>query len=125
MSAARKPKQEVLPAEKNPAGHGIKHNPTEETRKQAQQMAAVGITQAQIATYLGISDETFRKYYLEEYNRAKIAAVARVASTLYTRATEKQDLGAAIFYLKAQGGWRETPSPLEGLGNMFNIHIHM
>jgi DNA-binding NarL/FixJ family response regulator len=112
-------KKSVIPAKRQ----GVTHEVTAATTKQVESMAAVGVTQVQIATLLGISDETFRKYYGEIFNRAKVQAVGMVASTLFKRATEGKDLAAAIFYLKAQGGWRETPS-LQDLGNVFNIHIH-
>lgn len=105
-------------------GQGIEHVVTDENMKQVTAMAAVGCTQAQIAQLFKINDDTFRKYYGEEFNRAKVLAIGKVAQTLYKRATEGNDLGAAIFYLKSQAGWRETPSPLEGLNGILNIHIH-
>lgn len=114
-------KQSVIPAKKQ----GVTHVVTEASTKQVQSLAAVGVTQAQIAKLLGISVETFHKYYSDEYDRAKVQAIGMVANTLFKRATEGKDLGAAIFYLKAQAGWRETPSPLENLNGMFNIHIHL
>jgi uncharacterized protein YhbP (UPF0306 family) len=101
------------------------HVPSDETMKQVTQLAAVGCTQAQIAMLFKIDEDTFRKHYGEEFNRAKVLAIGKVASTLFKRATEGNDLGAAIFYLKAQGGWRETPNPLEGLNGILNINIHM
>lgn len=106
-------------------GQGIKHVVTEQNMKQVTALAAVGCTQAQIALLFKIDEDTFRKHYGEEYNRAKVLAIGKVAETLFKRATEKQDLGAAIFYLKSQAGWRETPSPLEGLASGLNIHIHL
>lgn len=105
-------------------GQGIAHIVTDENMKQVTAMAAVGCTQAQISMLFKIDEDTFRKHYGEEFNRAKVLAIGKVAQTLYKRATEGNDLGAAIFFLKAQGGWRETPSPLEGLNGILNIHIH-
>ena len=105
-------------------GQGIKHLVSDENMKQVTAMAAVGCTQAQIAMLFKIDEDTFRKHYGEEFNRAKVLAIGKVANTLFKRATEGNDLGAAIFYLKAQAGWRETPNPLEGLSGVLNIHIH-
>lgn len=118
---AKKKPATVIPETRN----GVAHVPNAESMAQVTQLAAVGCTQQQIATLFKMDADTFRKHYGEEFNRAKILAVGKVASTLFKRATEGNDLGAAIFYLKAQGGWRETPNPLDGLGGAFNIHIHL
>lgn len=112
-------KKSIIPKQKQ----GVTHEVTPATIKQVESLAAVGITQAQICKVLGISDTTFKKYYDEVFNTAKVHAISMVAGTLFKRATEGKDLAAAIFYLKAQGGWRETPNPLD-MGNVFNIHIH-
>lgn len=105
-------------------GSGRKgHVPTDAIRNQVKSYAAVGVTQAQLCKVLGLHDETFRRHYQEEFETAKIQAVANVAGSLYKRATEGKDLAAAIFYLKAQGGWRETPQ-VEQAG-ILNIHIHV
>lgn len=111
--------------EKPKGRNGIRHKPTPATEKQVESLAAVGVTQAQIATVLGIDTDTFRKYYIDIYDRAKVQAIGMVAGTLFKRATEGKDLGAAIFYLKAQAGWRETPNPLESLAGGLSIHIHL
>lgn len=80
-------------------------------------MATVGVLRCQIAMYLRVGEEWLRVNYGNELDVAEVTAVAKVAQTLYTRATVGKDLGAAIFYLKARGGWREvakdpvTPTP--------------
>ena len=99
------------------------HQPTDGTRSQVRTFAAVGVTQQQLCKVMGIGEETFRKYYQDDFETAKIQAVANVAGSLYKRATEGKDLAAAIFYLKSQGGWRETPQ-VEQAG-ILNIHIHV
>lgn len=105
-------------------GSGRKgHQPTDAIRSQVKAFAAVGVTQAQLCKVIGIGDDAFRKYYQDDFDTAKIQAVANVAGSLYKRATEGKDLAAAIFYLKAQGGWRETPV-VEQAG-ILNIHIHV
>jgi N-acetylneuraminic acid mutarotase len=113
-------KQSVIPASRR----GVTHIASPENVKLVETYAAVGISQAQIILVLGINEDTFRKYYTEIFNASKVKAIGLVAGTLFKKATEDKDLGAAIFYLKAQGGWRETPNPLADL-NAFNIHIHL
>jgi hypothetical protein len=72
-------------------------------------MATVGVLRPQIAKYLRCSVEWLREHYGDELDAAEVSAVAKVAQTLYTKATSGKDLGAAIFYLKVRGGWRENP----------------
>lgn len=100
-----------------------RHVPSDEIRKQVKTYAAVGITQVQLCRAIGISDEVFRTHYLDDYEIGKVHAVAQVAGSLYKRATEGKDLGAAIFYLKSQAGWRETPQV--ELNGILNIHVHL
>lgn len=113
-------KKSVIPATRQ----GVTHVADAKSVEQVKSLAAVGVSQVQIATLLGITDDTFRKYYNEVFNQAKIQAIGMVAGTLFTKATKDKDLGAAIFYLKSQAGWRETPSVAD-LAGAFNIHIHL
>jgi hypothetical protein len=99
--------------------------PTPEERQTAITMAAVGVSRQQISVFFGVHNEALQRELGDEIDRAEVQAVAKVAQTLYRRATEGNDLGAAIFYLKARGGWRETPAiDLGGAGGLA-IHIHL
>jgi hypothetical protein len=77
-------------------------------------MAGYGIPQPDIAAVVGISPRTLRKYYAEELATATAKANAKVAETLYRKATNADITGptvtAAIFWLKTRAGWRETTS---------------
>ena len=86
---------------------GKKYNPNDTDKQLVMQMAAVGISQEQIAAVIGITHETLNKYYKEEVNTAKSKAIAKIGATLYNKAL-KGDNTCMIFYLKTQGGWRET-----------------
>ena len=99
--------------------------PTETEKATAMTMAAVGVTREQIAMFFGVTRDCLRRELGEELNRAEVQAVAKVASTLYRRATEGNDLGAAIFYLKARGGWRETPQVEINGASGISIHVHL
>lgn len=57
-----------------------------------------------------IAPATFYKVFPEELGDGKEAATARVKANLFRMATgtSPQALGAAIFWLKAQAGWKET-----------------
>jgi hypothetical protein len=72
-----------------------------------QAFAAYGVPQAQIALLLGVALDTLRKHYLPQLDLGSAQATAKVAQTLYQRATSGNDLGATIFWLKARAGWSE------------------
>ena len=75
-------------------------------------LAAV-LTPQQMADYFGIGRTTFfglieRDAEIgERYKRGKARAVGSVAQSLITKA-RAGNVTAMIFYLKTQGGWRET-----------------
>lgn len=82
------------------------HEPTELLRTQVATMAGYGLTQPQIALLIDVSEGTLRKYYERELKLGEARATLTVSQTLYRRATSG-DLGAAIFWMKARGGWSE------------------
>lgn len=86
---------------------GKKYDPNEKDLQLVTQMAAVGINHEQIAAVIGITHETLVKYYKEPLETSKSKAITKVAGTLYNKAL-KGDNACMIFYLKTQGGWRET-----------------
>ena len=57
--------------------------------------------------------KTLRKHFRRELDRGTIEANAKVAQTLFTMATVDKNVAAAIFWMKARGGWREKPLPDE------------
>lgn len=65
---------------------------------------------------MGIGETTLRKYYGEELQTGADKAISVVAGTLFSIATDRNHpkcTTAAIFLLKAKGGWREYPPPDE------------
>jgi hypothetical protein len=83
--------------------------PTEEERQQVTRMAVAGITHEQIALCVrnGIDADTLKKHFKQELATSKIKAIANLAGNLYQRAMAG-DTTSSIFYLKTQGGWKET-----------------
>ena len=69
------------------------------------------VSEADIARVVGIDPKTLRKHYREELDTGQIKATAKVAESLFRKATSdgSQSVTAAIFWLKTRGGWRETP----------------
>lgn len=94
------------------------HTPTDKTRGEVGALSSYGITEAEIARYLGIDPKTLRKYYREELDTAHIKRNAVVGNFLFNAAsgramasdgaTYRDCLTSAIFWAKTRMGWRET-----------------
>jgi hypothetical protein len=78
-------------------------------------MAGYGVPEHAIARVVGIDPKTLRRHYREELDTGQYKATAKVAESLFRKATGDgaQSVTAAIFWLKALGGWRETPQSHE------------
>tara|TARA_R110000744_G_scaffold26904_1_gene65980 strand:+ start:5487 stop:5864 length:378 start_codon:yes stop_codon:yes gene_type:complete len=106
-------------AEKNKGGRPLIVL-TKEQKGEIETLASVLSTE-QIADYLGIGRSTFFEILDRDpevsglYKRGRAKAVGFVAQNLMQKA-RSGDLGAQIFYLKTQAGWKETQK-LEGAGN--------
>ena len=90
--------------------------PTQEQRKQVKAMSAFGVPQSDIGAVLGIDAKTLRKHFWVELQTGAIEANAKVAQSLFQRATtEKGSAGvqAAIFWLRTRAGWREEVAPIQ------------
>ena len=87
------------------------HKPDVTSRRQVEAMAAYGIPEQNIANIVGIDPKTLRKHYRSELDNGQMKATAKVAESLFRKATSEgaQSVTAAIFWLKTRGGWRETP----------------
>ena len=83
------------------------HNPTDETRKLARALSAVGITHEDIASKIEISADTLVKYYKKELADGRIDANAQIGKGLFEQA-KNGNTAAAIFWLKTRAGWKET-----------------
>ena len=76
-------------------------------------LSGYGVPQEDIAIHMDMDAKTLRKHYRRELDRGTIEANAKVAQTLFTMATVDKNVAAAIFWMKARGGWREKPLPDE------------
>ena len=74
-------------------------------------MAAYGVPELAVARVLAVDPKTLRKHYRDELDTGQIKATAKVAESLFRKATSDgaQSVTAAIFWLKTRGGWREAP----------------
>ena len=81
-------------------------DPTDEQRGIVKAFAAYGVQQDEIAKYIEIDPKTLRKHFRRELDVGSIEATSKVAQSLY-KAAMSGNVGAAIFWMKARGGWRE------------------
>jgi hypothetical protein len=85
---------------------------TDAQRAEVETLAAV-LNAEQIADFLGFGRTTFfallnrDEDLAERYKRGKARAIGAVAQSLVTKA-RAGNVTAMIFFLKTQGGWRET-----------------
>jgi hypothetical protein len=91
------------------------HTPDAFHRRQVEAMAGYGVPEEGIARVLAVDAKTLRKHYREELDTGHFKATAKVAESLFRKATGDgaQSVTAAIFWLKTRGGWRETPQAHE------------
>jgi len=85
------------------------HAPTEALRRQVKALAAYGVPQDEIGRVIGISKPTLERHYREELDRGEVEANAKVAESLFRKATGDgaQAVTAAICWLKTRARWRE------------------
>ena len=102
---------------------------TKEVIDQAELLASQGLTQNQIALALGMGESTLyeKKAKFPEFAEAikagKAKGVAMVAEKLMEKAMA-MDTTSILFYLKCQGGWRDTPEQTYSDNGTLNIRIH-
>jgi hypothetical protein len=73
-------------------------------------MAGYGIPESEIAKVLEIEPDKLRELYGKVIDGARTKANARVAESLFRKATGegRESVTAAIFCLKTRAGWKET-----------------
>jgi hypothetical protein len=87
-----------------------RHQPDAIIRRQVEALAGYGVPETQIGGMMEIDPKTLRKYYRHELDFGHARANAKVAENLYRKATGegREAVTAAIFWLKARAGWKET-----------------
>lgn len=94
-----------------------KHEPSSLSRNTVMVGCLNGMTHVQIAEMLEIDPKTLRAHYADELANGKAKMLAKVASNLFSIATQTRDLKAAltasIFMLKTKGGWKEGGDPVD------------
>lgn len=91
-----------------------KFEPKESDRRLVELCAMGGITQAEIAKAVGVSEPTLRKYFREELDVAYVRANAKVVQSAFEQAVSGKSAAMTIFWLKARMGWTEKGPKEEG-----------
>jgi hypothetical protein len=97
--------------EKNKGGRPAIHLTTEQ-KAEVPTLAAI-LNAEQIADYFGVSRTTFFQILDRDeevsvlYKKGRARAIGNAARNIIT-ASNKGNVSASIFYLKTQGGWKET-----------------
>lgn len=80
---------------------------SEEQRRTARALAGLGASRRHIALHLRIPEAALLAQLGDELELAEMEANSKVAKALFTMATRQNNVAAAIFWMKARGGWRE------------------
>jgi hypothetical protein len=89
---------------------------TQHNLRQIEQLAAYGLTEAAIATVIGVDPKTLYRRkkdhaaVLSALEKGQAVAKASVGKALFQKASAG-DLGAIIWWEKTRGGRRETQAP--------------
>lgn len=83
------------------------HVPTELDRKRVMELSGYGVLQPQIADIIGCSVATLLRHYRKEIDEGRARAHAAVGKSLFTMATTGKNVQAAIWFSRAQMGWRD------------------
>jgi hypothetical protein len=83
------------------------HQPTEATRVKVTAHAMTGVAHHELAVLMDLSTKTLLKHYRKELDYGKAQGVARVTGKLFALCMAG-DKAMIAFYMKCQGGWRET-----------------
>jgi hypothetical protein len=78
--------------------------------RQIEAMAGYGVPAESIALIIGVDRAILDRTYPDELRTGAAKANARVAESLFRKATGDgpQSVAAAIFWLKTRAGWKET-----------------
>lgn len=104
----RKPKAPHL--KKNPKGGRPFHVPTEQNRRVIRAMRSYGINMLDICNVIDLSYKTVARHYRKELDTACPMLVLSAGNTLaqvMAGGEERNRLLAAMFILKARGGWKD------------------
>lgn len=108
---AKNPPRKPGPKKNNGKGGGGGHVPTILTRAKVRKCREVGLTVAQTGHVMNMGEALLHKCYQKELDEGQSVGIEAIAQTVFRVASDTEHrswAAAAFFYLKTQGGWRET-----------------
>jgi hypothetical protein len=102
--------------EKTGPGRPLKLKVDEAFLQSVRDMAAVGLTNYQIANNVGVAVGTWCEYKLkypeieEAISVGTSDGIRQVCNALFQNATEKMNVAAQVFFLKNKAGWQDSPT---------------
>lgn len=95
------------------------HQPSEDSRRQVEMLAGIGVPEHMIARVVNIDPKTLRKHYAEDIESGAAKATSKVAKRLFDIAMSdsREALTACIFWLKCRARW----STLDGPETQINV----
>jgi cell division septation protein DedD len=87
--------------------------PTEDQRRTVTMMASFGIPQEDIGRHVHMSPKTLRKHCHKELKHSAYDANNTVLASLFTMATTRHNVAAAIFWAKCRCAFRPGGAPWE------------
>lgn len=99
------------------------YQPTDETGRQVEMLAGIGVPEEMMARMVGIDRKTLLKYYRHEIDNGAAKATTKVAKRLFDIAMSdsKEALTACIFWLKCRARW----STLDGPETQINLNSNV
>lgn len=84
---------------------------TDEQIEQAKTLAGLGLRNAEIAEFLGVSEKTMRRRAQAALTQGRLSANAKVAQTAFKMATSGKHPIMTIFWLKVRNRWSDSLPP--------------
>lgn len=99
------------------------YQPTDETGRQIEMLAGIGVPEEMMARMVGVDKKTLLKYYRDQIDSGAAKATTKVAKRLFDIAMSdsKEALTACIFWLKCRARW----STLDGPDTQINLNTNV
>ena len=115
---------EITPKLKKPRKPKPHHIVTERSRIEVKTLAGVGLSQDDIAAYLGIATKTLVSKYKDELEAGAGFVRGNIANAAYHQAVYEKNVPMLIFLCKTKLRWRETDNKVELNGKSGSLVVN-
>jgi hypothetical protein len=85
--------------------------PTNEQATQAEQLAAIGVSDADIASVMGVSEATLKNYLADRLKTGRAKGRTKIGKAMFDAALAG-NVSAQVWWSKNQMGWRDQPADI-------------